>query len=51
MKNDPFFSFGDRMWVAVHILSHFAAQKEHMDLKMTISSCSSSSGSPLSNTM
>ena len=40
-------SFDDRMWVAVHILSHLAAKKENIFLKMTI--CSSVSGSPLSN--
>ena len=39
--------FGDRMWFAVHILSHLAAKKEKIFLKMTISS--SLSGSPLSN--
>ena len=47
MKNGSVFTFGDRMWVAVHILSHIAAKKENMFLEMTI--CSSLSGSPLSN--
>ena len=47
MKNGSVLAFGDRMWVAVHILSHLAAKKENMFLKMTI--CSSISGSPLSN--
>ena len=47
MKNGPVFTFGDTMWVAVHILSRLAAKKETMFLKMTI--WSSLSGSPLSN--
>ena len=47
MKKGPVFTFGDRMYVAVHILSHLAAKKENMILKMTI--CSSLPGSPLSN--
>ena len=46
-ENGPVFTFGDRMWIAVHIMSHLAAKKENMILKMTI--CSSLSGSPLSN--
>ena len=46
-KNSPVFTFVDRIWVGVHILSHLAAGKENMILKMTI--CCSLSGSPLSN--
>ena len=34
MKNGSVFTFGDRMWVALHVLSHSAAKKKHMLLKM-----------------
>ena len=49
MKNDSIFMFDDRMWVAMHILSHLAAKKEHMFLEIIF--CSSLSGFPLSNAM
>ena len=46
-KYSSVITFGDRMWIAVHILRHLGAKKENVFLKMTI--CSSLSGSPLSD--